>query len=197
MIQDMIQEVLRTEAEAIEIMRAQTGAQYDEVVQLFYHCEGKVVFMGVGKSGHIGQKLAATFSSTGTPAIFVHGTEACHGDLGMIERRDVAVLISYSGNTAEAVQNIAPLKKIGCKTVAFTAGADSALAKGCDFRLLFPRLKEADELNLAPTASSTMTLALGDAIACALSRMRGFTRDDFYRYHPNGALGASLKTELT
>ena len=151
--------------------------------------------MGVGKSAHIGKKLAATFASLGVPSFFVHSTEAMHGDLGMIESKDIAILISNSGNTQEVVQNVEPLKRNGVTTVAFTSGKESKLAKCCDYLLAYPKLNEADELNLAPTVSSTLTLVLGDAIACELSARKGFQREDFYKYHPNGALGEMLKKE--
>ena len=153
------------------------------------------VFLGVGKSAHIGKKLAATFASTGTVSTFVHGTEACHGDLGMITKDDLVIMISNSGNTVEVTQNIAPLRAIGSTLVAFTAGRESVLAKGCDLLLPIPKLPEADDNNLAPTNSSTMTLVLGDALAVAVSSARNFGRQDFYRFHPNGALGAALKKE--
>ena len=119
-----------------------------------------------------------------------------NGDLGMIGKKDVAVLISNSGGTQEVLQDIPCLKRIGCKTVAFTSGENSRLAKECDYLLLYPKCEEADELGLAPTTSSTMTLVLGDAVACELSRRKKFTKEDFYRYHPNGALGESLRKEL-
>ena len=169
---------------------------YDNILSVLENCSGKLVFMGVGKSAHIGKKLAATFASLGIPSFFVHSTEAMHGDLGMIESKDIAILISNSGNTSEVVQNIVPLKKGGVTTIAFTSGKESKLAKLCDYLILFPKLKEADELNLAPTSSTTMTLVLGDAIGCELSRRKGFTRENFYRFHPNGALGESLKKEI-
>lgn len=190
-----MQNVIGQERDAISALFENGSSQYEEVFQLFLNCKGKVVFIGVGKSGHIGKKLAATFSSTGTPAFFVHATEACHGDLGMIEKDDVAVLISNSGNTQEVVQDIGGLNQIGCETVAFTSNPESALAKACKYRIIYPKLSEADALNLAPTVSSTVTLVLGDAFACALSEARAFTREDFYKYHPNGALGAMLKKE--
>ncbi|MBQ2712343.1 MAG: SIS domain-containing protein [Clostridia bacterium] len=186
---------MKKERDAITQMIEQENGQYDVVLDLFQKCEGKLVFMGVGKSGHIGKKLAATFSSLGIPSFFVHSTEAMHGDLGMITPKDIAVLISNSGNTQEVVQNIAPLRANGVVTVAFTSGKDSLLAAGCDYQLLYPKAEEADALHLAPTVSSTLTLVLGDAIACALSERKGFTRADFYKYHPNGALGAMLKKE--
>ena len=190
-----IKEYMRRECEAVQKMTEDCGTQYDEILEVLKACRGKIVFMGVGKSGHIGKKLAATFASTGTPSIFVHGTEACHGDFGMILREDVAVLISNSGKTAEVVQDLAGLKAIGCKTVAFTSDPDSPLAQGCAYRLIYPALAEADHLNLAPTVSSTLTLVLGDALACALSEEKGFTREDFHRSHPKGALGERLLRE--
>ena len=183
------------ERDAITQMIEQYSNQYDEILNLFASCKGKLVFMGVGKSAHIGKKLAATFASLGIPAFFVHSTEAMHGDLGMIEAKDIAILISNSGNTQEVVQNVEPLKRNGVTTVAFTSGKESKLAKGCDYLLGYPKLNEADELNLAPTVSSTLTLVLGDAIACELSARKKFTREDFYKYHPNGALGEMLKKE--
>lgn len=187
---------IKAEKIGIEKLQESVDDRTEEVVNVLAACEGKVVFMGVGKSAHIGQKLAATFASTGTPSFFVHSTEAVHGDLGMIEAKDVAVLISNSGNTQEVVQDLPCLKKIGCKTIAFTSGENSKLALGCDYLLLYPKCEEADELGLAPTTSSTVTLLLGDAIACELSRRKKFSRENFYKFHPNGALGAALKTEL-
>ena len=191
----MLKEVMEKERDAITKMIEETGEQYEEVLSLFGACRGHIVFMGVGKSGHVGKKLAATFASLGIPSFFVHSTEAMHGDLGMIGREDIAVLVSNSGNTPEGVQNVEPLRKNGVPTVAFTSGKESSLAKACDYAVFYPRLPEADALDLAPTVSSTLTLVLGDAIACELSARRRFTRQDFYKYHPNGALGAKLAGE--
>lgn len=190
-----MKQVIDAERDALTMLSNSLNGQYEDVFERMLHCQGKVVFMGVGKSGHIGEKLAATFASLGIPSFYVHSTEAMHGDLGMIESRDIAVLISNSGNTDEVVQNVAPLKRNGVTTVAFTSGKDSRLAELCDYVILYPKIDEADVLNLAPTVSSTLTLALGDAFACALSQAKGFTRDNFYRFHPNGALGAMLKKE--
>lgn len=192
----MLKEVMQQECDAILKMIDQTNGQYDEVLDVLQACQGRLVFMGVGKSGHVGKKMAATFASLGIPSVFVHSTEAMHGDLGMITRKDIAILISNSGNTLEVVQNIAPLKRNGVLTVAFTSGKDSVLAKSCDYRIFYPKLEEADSLRLAPTVSSTLTLVLGDAIACELSKRRNFTRGDFYSFHPNGALGEMLKSEV-
>ena len=191
----MLKEVMGKERDAITKMIEETEEQYEEVLSLFGACRGHIVFMGVGKSGHVGKKLAATFASLGIPSFFVHSTEAMHGDLGMIGREDIAVLVSNSGNTPEVVQNVEPLRKNGVPTVAFTSGKESSLAKACDYAVFYPRLPEADALDLAPTVSSTLTLVLGDAIACELSARRRFTRQDFYKYHPNGALGAKLAGE--
>ena len=193
----MLKKVMKKEQDAIsELISLAEGGAYDEVISLLDSCKGKIVFMGVGKSGHIGKKLAATFASLGIPSFFVHSTEAMHGDLGMIEKNDIAVLISNSGKTSEVLQNVAPLKRNGVTTVAFTSGKDSPLALSCDHQLIYPKLDEADALNLAPTVSSTLTLVLGDAIACELSSRRGFSREDFYSFHPNGALGNMLSKEI-
>jgi KpsF/GutQ family protein len=191
----MFKEVMQKERDAITQMIEETNDQYDEILKLFASCQGKIVFMGVGKSGHIGKKLSATFASLGIPSFFVHSTEAMHGDLGMIEPKDIAVLISNSGNTPEVVQNVEPLKRNGVTTVAFTSGKESKLAMACDYLLAYPKIEEADTLRLAPTVSSTLTLVLGDAIACELSARKNFTREDFYKFHPNGALGEMLKKE--
>lgn len=192
---NQLKHYIEEEKKGIETLLSSLDEKVIKAASLIEKCEGKVIFLAVGKSAHIGRKLAATFSSTGTPSFFVHGTEACHGDLGMIEKKDVVILISNSGSTKEVTQNIAPIKAIGAKTIAFTSKETSPLAEGCDEVILIPSLKEADALNLAPTTSSTMTLVLGDAIACALSESKGFTRKDFYGFHPNGALGASLQKE--
>lgn len=194
---ERMKEVMTAEMKAIGTMLDKTDGQYDEVLNKLFECKGKVVFMGIGKSAHIGKKLAATFSSTGTPSIFVHSAEACHGDFGMIEKRDIVILISNSGNTKDVTQDIPFLDKIGCETIAFTSNPESDLAKGCKYQLIYPKLAEADHLNLAPTVSSTLTLVLGDAIACTLSSMKDFKRSDFYKFHPGGALGDSLSKDKT
>lgn len=192
----MLKEVMIKERDAITQMIENTSTQYDDIINLFENCKGKLVFMGVGKSAHIGEKLSATFASLGMPSFFVHSTEAMHGDLGMIENKDIAILISNSGSTKEVLQNVEPLKINGVTTVAFTSNKDSKLAKSCDYAIIYPKIDEADALNLAPTVSSTLTLVLGDAIACELSSRRNFTREDFHKFHPNGALGEMLKKEV-
>jgi arabinose-5-phosphate isomerase len=154
---------------------------------------GRVIVTGLGKSGHIGQKLAATMASTGTPAFFVHPTEAAHGDLGMITSDDVILALSWSGETAELAQIIGYSRRFRVGLIALTSGGSSALAKAADIVLLMPKCKEACPHGLAPTTSTTMTLATGDCLAIALLESRGFTAQDFKMYHPGGSLGASLK----
>lgn len=192
---DIIRDTIEKEMKAIELLSHSVDEEYELVCKEIYGCKGKVIFMGVGKSGHIGNKLAATFSSTGTPSFFVHATEAVHGDSGMIEKEDIAILLSNSGNTVEVLNVLPILKSIGCKTIGFTSKEDSLLAKNCDFKLIYPKCDEADHLGLAPTSSSTMMLVLGDGIACALSKAKDFKREDFHKYHPGGSLGKLLKGE--
>ena len=167
-------------------------AQYCSVIDKIMHLTGRLVFMGVGKTGHIGVKLAATFASLGTPAIFVHATEAMHGDMGMITSEDLVILISNSGETKETLAPLPSLKRIGAATFAFTGQDDSHLAQACESVLTIPVTHEADDLGLAPTSSSTAALMVGDAIACTISRLKGFTASDFALYHPGGALGQKL-----
>ena len=192
---DTIKQTLEVEKAAMQVLIDDCNKSYEEVCEVLSQCSGKVVFMGVGKTGHVGKKLAATFASTGTPSFFVHGTEALHGDFGMIDEKDVVILISNSGNTNEIVNDLLALKSIGCKTIAFTSNKSSYIAENSDYKLIYPQLKEADHLNLAPTTSSTLAIALGDAIACALSKAKAFSKEDFHRYHPGGSLGKMLKGE--
>ncbi|HYE11638.1 MAG TPA: SIS domain-containing protein [Patescibacteria group bacterium] len=192
---NIIKQTLEIEKNAIQVLIDDCCEAYEEVCKVLSQCKGKVIFMGVGKTGHIGKKLAATFASTGTPSFFVHGTEALHGDFGMVDQNDVVILISNSGNTNEIINDLLALKNIGCKTIAFTANASSYIAQNCDYQLIYPKVDEADHLNLAPTTSSTLALALGDAIACALSTNKAFTKEDFHKYHPGGSLGKMLKGE--
>ena len=190
---DIIKSVIEREIEALKQLLNNDNSEYEIICKELMDCRGKVVFIGVGKSGHIGKKLAATFSSTGTPSFFIHATEAAHGDSGMIEREDIVILLSNSGNTGEVTNVIPILKEIGCKTIGFTSNEDSILAEECDYKLIYPKSEEADHLGLAPTSSSTLMLVLGDAIACTLSESKEFTRQDFYKYHPGGSLGKLLK----
>ena len=192
-LKNTMKAVIMAERDALDAMM---NCEWEEnALTALRDCKGKIVFLGVGKSGHIGKKLAATSASLGVPSIFVHATEAMHGDLGMLAREDVAVLISNSGTTKEVTQCVAPLRALGVTTVAMTGRSDSALATACDCKLVYPNLAEADALGLAPTVSSTMTLVLGDALACALSKAKGFTKDGFHAFHPNGALGEKLSKE--
>ena len=155
-------------------------------------CQGRVVVLGMGKSGHIGSKIAATLASTGTPAFFVHPGEASHGDLGMITPKDVVLAISYSGTTAEILILLPMLKRMGVALIGMTGKADSALAKAADVHIDVSVAEEACPLNLAPTASTTATLVMGDALAVALLEARGFTEADFAQSHPGGTLGRRL-----
>lgn len=192
MYSQLLKEFMTAERDGINLLIDSVGGQYDEVVDLLRACKGKIVFFGIGKSGHIGEKLASTFSSTGTPSFFVHAGEASHGDFGMIGPDDAVILLSHSGSTRETASAAENLKKIGCATVAFCCGKDSPLSQACDYRINYPFDREADRLGVAPSSSTTVQLVLGDAIALTLSVLKGFTRDDFYIYHPGGALGRML-----
>jgi arabinose-5-phosphate isomerase len=185
-------EVLRTEAAAVEGLIPQLDERFDRAVDLLRACPGRVVCTGMGKSGLILKKIAATLSSTGTPAFFIHPAEAVHGDLGMIVPGDVVLAASYSGTTEELLRLVEALKRLGVPVVAMTANAASPLARHADLHLPVAIDREACPLDLAPTASTTATLALGDALAMALLEARGFTRDDFALLHPAGRLGKRL-----
>jgi len=188
-------ETLQNEAEAIAALNARLG-QDDSVVQaiaLLLNCKGRVVVSGIGKSGHIGRKIAATFASTGAPAFFVHPGEASHGDLGMITADDLIMALSWSGETVELKDLIDYSRRFRIGLIGITASRDSTLAKSADVALVLPKAREACPHNLAPTTSSLMQLALGDALAVALLESRGFTALDFRALHPGGRLGAQLK----
>ncbi|MFN3690604.1 MAG: SIS domain-containing protein [Fimbriimonadales bacterium] len=185
-------EVLQIEAEAIQQLREALDSRFEQAVQVLLACEGRVVLSGVGKSGAIARKLAGTFSSTGTPAIFVHPTEAAHGDLGTITEQDVAILLSFRGESDELLLLCPALKRLRVYTIVFTGRPDSTLGRMADLVLVIPVEREACPHNLAPTASTTAMLALGDALAMAVMAMRGFTPSDFARNHPAGALGRRL-----
>ncbi|MQS75153.1 KpsF/GutQ family sugar-phosphate isomerase [Companilactobacillus halodurans] len=188
----LIHNFIGEEIAALNNVNEKSENEFDPIVDELLNIKGKLIFMGVGKSGLIGRKLAATFSSTGTPSFFVHATESVHGDLGMIEENDTVILISNSGETKEIIAPIKSLNTIGSKTIAFTGNPESTLAKLCDLTLTIHVNKEADKLNLAPTNSSTAVLVVGDAIACTLSELKGFSKDDFATFHPGGALGKKL-----
>lgn len=189
---ELAKTVLRREAQALEFLAQTIDDTFLKAVQLLLHCQGRVVVSGVGKSGLIGCKVAATFASTGTPSFFVHAGEAAHGDLGMITRNDVVLAISNSGTTAELLTIVPTIKREGAKLIAMTSAPDSALARYADIHLDVGVRQEACPLGLAPTTSTTATLALADALAVACLQAKGFSADDFARSHPGGALGRRL-----
>jgi arabinose-5-phosphate isomerase len=185
--------VLATESAAIAALGETLNGDFTAAVALLAAVHGRVVVTGMGKSGHIARKIAATFASTGTPALFVHPAEASHGDLGMIVAGDAVLALSNSGETAELADLIAHTSRHGISLIAITAQAASTLAQAADVVLLLPPAPEACPMGLAPTTSTTMQLALGDALAVALLSRRGFSTDDFQQFHPGGRLGARLK----
>jgi arabinose-5-phosphate isomerase len=186
--------VLATEAQALGLMADQLGEAFMAAVETIFTAKGRVVMTGVGKSGHVGRKIAATLASTGTPAMFVHANEASHGDLGMIGVDDVVLALSKSGEVKELTDVIHYAKRFGVPLLAMTASAGSALGKAADILLLLPDAPEATDGVNAPTTSTTLQIALGDALAVAVLERRGFTADDFRIYHPGGKLGAMLRT---
>jgi arabinose-5-phosphate isomerase len=188
----LAQRTFDIEAQALIGLKARLGDDFGRAVRAMLACRGRVVVMGMGKSGHIGRKIAATLASTGTPALFVHPAEASHGDLGMVTAGDVVLAISNSGESDELDAIVPPLKRLGVTLVAMTGRADSSLARHADITLSSAVDQEACPLNLAPTASTTAQLALGDALAVALLDARGFRQEDFARSHPGGALGRKL-----
>lgn len=191
-------EVLMHEAQAVtDLARSLDAEHFGRAVELILNCRGRVVVSGVGKSGHIGRKLAATLASTGTPAFFVHAAEAAHGDLGMITADDVVIGISYSGTTNELLTIVPVIKREGAILISITGNPESALAQHADVNLNVHVPFEACPLNLAPTSSTTATLAMGDALAVACMHTKGFTKEDFARSHPGGALGRKLLTHVS
>ena len=196
---DVIQEahwVFDREIAALEATRDSLGAEFETMVDLVLHCRGKVIITGMGKPGHIGAKLAATLASLGTPAFFMHPAEAMHGDLGMVTADDVVLLASYSGESDEVVRLLPALHEIGCVTVAITGNSQSSLARGCHHHFFFPHFEEACYMGLAPTSSTTALLALGDALAVVVSKLRNYTRKDYALHHPAGALGKKLLVKV-
>lgn len=193
---EMARRVLRIEADAVAALAGRLGAEFDRAVELILACRGRVIVSGIGKSGHIARKIAATMASTGTPAFFVHAAEAVHGDLGMITRDDVMIALSNSGENDELLTIVPLFKRQGGRLIAITGNAQSSLAKEADVHLDARVDEEACPLNLAPTASTTAALALGDALAVALLDARGFGAEDFARSHPGGALGRKLLTHV-
>ncbi len=185
-------EALRIEARAVGALVDRLGADFGQACRMLLACAGRVVVSGMGKSGHVGGKIAATLASTGTPAFFLHPAEASHGDFGMVAKGDVVLAISYSGETVELLTILPLFKRMGAPLIAMTGNPHSTLAREADVHLDISVPAEACPLNLAPTASTTATLAMGDALSVALLKHRGFTEADFARSHPGGALGRRL-----
>ena len=188
----LAREVLAIESRAVDALRSRLNEDFVAACQLCLNTRGRVVVTGMGKSGHVSNKIAATLASTGTPAFFMHPAEASHGDLGMITGQDLLLAISYSGETTEVVTILPLVKRMGAKLLSFTGNPDSTMAQAADVHLDVSVTEEACPLNLAPTASTTATLAMGDALAVALLKSRGFTAEDFARSHPSGMLGKRL-----
>lgn len=188
------QRTFMTEIAALSDLADRLGDDFYAATQSILQCKGRIVVTGIGKSGHIGRKIAATFSSTGTPAFFMHAAEALHGDLGMVTKDDVLIAISYSGAASELLTIFSATKRLGCPLIAITGNPTSELAKNADLHLNVKVESEACPLNLAPTSSTTATLVIGDALAVACLEAKGFNKEDFARSHPGGALGRQLLT---
>ncbi len=188
--------IFNKEITAIEATRDALGADFEKMVDLILRCRGKVVLTGMGKPGHIATKIAATFASLGTPSFFMHPGEAMHGDLGMVEQKDVVILMSYSGESEEVTRLMPVLQEIGCTTIAITGKPKSTLARECQYHFFFPPFEEACYMHLAPTSSTTALLVLGDALALVVSRAKNYTKEDFGFHHPAGALGKKLLTKV-
>lgn len=186
--------VLAIEAEALGLLADQLGSPFARAVEALYGSKGRIVCMGMGKSGHVARKIAATLASTGSPAMYVHPGEASHGDLGMISAEDVVLMLSKSGEVRELGDTLTYAKRFAIPMIAMTAAADSPLGRGADIVLLLPDAPEATGEVSAPTTSTTLQIALGDALAAALIERRGFTARDFRQYHPGGKVGSMLRT---
>ncbi|HUS25128.1 MAG TPA: KpsF/GutQ family sugar-phosphate isomerase [Candidatus Binatia bacterium] len=195
-LKKMGRKALEIERDALTALLPRVDDDFVRACQLLLKCRGRVVVMGMGKSGHVGGKVAATLASTGTPAFFVHPGEASHGDLGMITRSDAVLALSYSGETGEMLAILPLIKRLGVPLIAMTGRPKSALAKAADVHIDVSVRQEACPLNLAPTSSTTATLAMGDALAVALLEARGFRAEDFARRHPGGALGKRLLLKI-
>ena len=189
-------ETLQIEIAGLEGLIKRLDSEFEEAVNLLFACGGKVILAGMGKSGLIAQKIAATLTSTGTPALFLHAGESTHGDLGIITKQDVVIAFSYSGETNEVLQMIGHIQAIGVPLIAMTGKPDSTLAQAATVHLSIAVEKEACPLGLTPTASSTATLALGDALAMCLLEQRQFSEDDFALFHPGGSLGRKLTIKI-
>ncbi len=189
---DKAREVILKEAEAVRLMADRLDGSFEKAIELLFNCKGRVIISGIGKSGQVARKMAATLSSTGTPAFYIHPTEGVHGDIGMVLSGDVAIVISKSGNTDEVNKLLPIFKRLDVPIIAITGGNDSVLAKGADVILDSSVECEACPLDLVPTSSTTAALVMADALAVVLLELRGFTADDFSFIHPGGALGRKL-----
>jgi arabinose-5-phosphate isomerase len=190
-------EILQIEADAILAVSERLDEEFEEVIELLQQCKGKVIISGLGKSGHIGQKIAATMASTGTTAVFLHPVEALHGDLGVIDKKDILIMVSNSGESIEVLNLIFFAKRLGVKILSLVGNPDSSLAKESDVFINVGVPREACPLGLAPTASTTATLAVGDAIAMVLQQKKGFKEEDYALLHPSGNLGRRLQLKVS
>ncbi len=191
-INELAKEVLEIEANSILRLKSNIGDAFDKAIDILYNCRGRVIVTGMGKSGLIGKKIAATMSSTGTPSYFLHPAESTHGDSGVITREDVIIAISNSGETQELMNLLPLIKRFGCPMIGMTGNMNSTLAKTSDVTLDISVEREACPLGKAPTASTTATLAMGDTLAVCLMEKKGFTKEDFLMFHPSGKLGKGL-----
>lgn len=191
---DIAKDVIQTEADSVLKLKGRIDQSFDEVCQILKNCMGKVVLIGMGKSGHIAKKISSTLASTGTPAFYLHPAEAGHGDLGMISHDDVVIMISYSGESDEIISLLPGIKRMNVPIISMTGSAKSLIASSSDFHLDISVDNEACPNNLAPTSSTTATLVMGDAIAVSLMSLNNFTSDDFAMSHPSGSLGRRLLT---
>lgn len=189
-------EIFTCEIEQLSYAQKEIMGEIEEIIEKIAICEGKIILCGMGKLGHIGRKIAATMSSYGIPAIFLHPAEGVHGDLGVVQKDDVVIIISNSGETEEVRNILKTLKTIGAVIVAITAYGQSGLAQAADYRILYPMVKEAGTLKLAPTSSTTVELVIGDALAVAAAKRKKFTKEQFALYHPSGTLGKRLLTSV-
>ena len=191
---DIAKDVIQTEADSVLKLKGRIDQNFDEVCQILKNCMGKVILIGMGKSGHIAKKISSTLASTGTPAFYLHPAEAGHGDLGMISHNDVVIMISYSGESDEIISLLPGIKRMNVPIISMTGNANSLIASSSDFHLDISVDNEACPNNLAPTSSTTATLVMGDAIAVSLMSLNNFTSDDFAMSHPSGSLGRRLLT---
>jgi len=191
---DIAKDVIQTEADSVLKLKDRIDQNFDEVCQILKNCMGKVVLIGMGKSGHIAKKISSTLASTGTPSFYLHPAEAGHGDLGMISHEDLVIMISYSGESDEIISLLPGIKRMNLPIISMTGSAKSLIASSSDFHLDVSVDKEACPNNLAPTSSTTATLVMGDAIAVSLMSLNNFTSDDFAMSHPSGSLGRRLLT---